>query len=50
MSNQYLGTYDIRFGSSRTPTVTCTWTRGGPPTASSDNYYRSVVGRTAPHE
>ena len=44
MSNQYLGTYSIRFGSSRTPMDDVHMDPGGPPTASSDNYYRSVVG------
>ena len=44
MSNQYMGTYSIRFGSSRTPMDDVHMDPGGPPTASSDNYYRSVVG------
>ena len=44
MSNQYMGTYSIRFGSSRTPMDDVHMDPGRPPTASSDNYYRSVVG------
>lgn len=44
MANHYLGTYSLRFGSSRTPGFDAHMDPGGPPTASSDNYYRSVVG------
>jgi len=44
MSDGYLGTYAIRFGSSRSPLYDVHMDPGGPPTASSDNYYRSVVG------
>jgi len=44
MSLGYQGTWALRFGSSRTPGFDAHMDPGGPPTSSSDNYYRSVVG------